>query len=209
MAKHIVGKTIAKTVIAVVIVIAIIYAVLSLLIPQHLATMYSNIGAYSAAARYASLRYTYTNDIADLDRCATYAVLSGKDKNIIQFCGELLDNEGFEEYCNAKDDSEGYRQHVYASIAGSYYSTGDTESAVSYAETAIEGLDYFPEYNAMGTLTVKVADAKDGSTAGILYAYMETWKEGNGYDPASASEAEQTYYYAVMNVLASCKGGTE
>ncbi len=209
MAKHIVGKTIAKTVIAVVIVIAIIYAVLSLLIPQHLATMYYNIGAYSAAARYASLRYTYTNDIADLDRCATYAVLSGKDKNIIEFCGELLDNDGFEEYCNTKDDSEGYRQYVYANMASSYYSTGETESAVEYAEAAIEGLDYFPEYNAMGTLTVKVADAKDGSTAGILYAYMETWTEDKNYDPAAASEGEQTYYYAVMNVLASCKGGTE
>ncbi|MCD8286840.1 MAG: hypothetical protein LUD50_06425 [Clostridia bacterium] len=207
MAKNLVGKTIAKTVVAVIIVIAIIYAVLSLVIPQHLATMYSNLGAYSAAARYASLRYTYTGNIEDLDRCATYAVLSGKDKNIIEFCGELLEDDGFEDYCATKEESESYRQHIYGSLASSYYSTGETETAISYAEAAIEDLTYFPEYNAMGTLTVKVADAKDGSTAAVLYAYMQSWTDDKGYDPESAPDAEQTYYSAVMDVLLYWKGG--
>ncbi|MCD8308024.1 MAG: hypothetical protein LUD51_07365 [Clostridia bacterium] len=207
MAKNIVGKTILKTVIAVIIVIAIVYAVLSLLIPQHMATMYSNLGAYSAAARYASLRYTYTGNIEDLDTCATYAVLSGKDKNIITFCGELLENDEFDDYCSEKEESEDYRQYIYASISSSYYNTGDTESAVEYAETALGSIDYFPVNNAVGVLTVRIGEAKDGSTAAVLYSYMTSWTEEKGYVPENAAETEQTYYAAVMNVLLSCKGG--
>ncbi|MCD8293781.1 MAG: hypothetical protein LUE27_00835 [Clostridia bacterium] len=216
MAKNIVGKTIAKTVVAVIILIAIIYAVLSLIIPQHMATMYYNLGAYSAAARYASLRYTYTGNIEDLDRCANYAILSGKDKNVITFCGELLDDEDFDSYCSTKEESEDYRQHIYASIASSYYSTGDTETALEYAETALKSIDYFPVNNAAGILTVKVAEAKDGSTAAILYSFIQTWTtekqyvpEDHALDESGEATGEDTYYSAVMSVLLDCKGGTD
>ncbi len=192
----IIGKTIAKTVIAIIIVLALVYAVISLAIPQVLATAFERVGMYGAAVSYARLRYAYTSNVDDLNRVAVDSILGGKNSNIIKFCTMLTENEDFDDYIASMEDGETQRQYIYSGLTVAYYTDGDTDSAVSCAEEALD-IDYFPAPNAIGSLTIRLADANDVSTAGVIYTFLQENDKNN----TSFSGNSEKYYNAVIGVL--------
>ena len=70
-------------------IIVIAFSVVSFAFPQNMAEMFENLGNYSFAVSYASLRYKYTGDCYDLARCAEDSILARADDKIVRYAGEL------------------------------------------------------------------------------------------------------------------------
>lgn len=188
----IIGRTILKTAVGLLIVLAVAFTVASLGFPQHMATAFENVGAYRVATGYASLRYAYTDDIGDLDRCARDSILSGSDKNIVKYCGKLVKKEGFDALCEKQGGEYDYRQYIYGNLASSQYRRGDTEGSLASAVEAMEGVTGFPVNNALAILAIRAAEKQDDGMAALLLPVLE------GIQP---SEGEEEYYQKVKNIL--------
>lgn len=192
---------------------AIVFAVLSFGFPGTLCGWCEQLGNYGFAVKYASLCYSYTDDIADLARCAEDSVLSGKDGYIIEYCTMLVDDDDFDEYCSLRDEelaelpSFSYRQYIYGQAACAVYRGGDLELAIGYGAEALDGnLDRnafsgnisdiaFPVNNALGTLALEVIGREDGSAAEQLYALL------GGFSSSEAVERE--YLDTLLGALAA------
>ncbi len=186
----IVCKTVIKTVAALVIAMVVAFVVMSLGFPQHMASMWEDVGAYRFATGYASLRYAYTNDASDLDRCARDSILSGDRDDIIKYCGKLVDDDGFIGICE-KNGRE-YRQYIYGNLVSALYKNGLKERAIEKAQSAMEGETGFPENNALAILAIRAAAAADAETANKLLDIINNISPGDG---------EETYYTKVKNIL--------
>ena len=197
---NIIVKTALKTFLAIVIILFVAFGVASLGFPQHMATLCENMGAYSIATGYASLRYTYTDDMGDLSRCLEDSIFSQKDKNIVAFGDKMLADKGaFEEFCAAKSDgvwqSYDYRQYVLGAIASSKLIMEDGDGAIETATYALDGESGFPVPNAAGDLAETIGDLKDRAAADKLYAVV------SGRVPSG--ELEAGYHTAVLKILSS------
>lgn len=185
-------KTTLKTLLALLVACIAVFAVMSLGFPQHMATMFENLGAYGVATGYASLRYTYTKDIGDLDRCARDSIVSGDNGNIVKYCLRLTEDEGFDGLCESSSGDYDYRQYICSNLACAQYATGDSANALATATAAMDGIPDFPEGNAISALAVRIAEAKDGENATALLAATER------HTPA---ESQQRSYDAVVSLL--------
>lgn len=183
-------KTTLKTLLALLLALVAAFAVMSLGFPQHMATLFENIGAYGVATGYASLRYSYTKDIGDLDRCARDSISSGNIGNIVKYCVRLTEDEGFEELCESNTGVYDYRQYICSNLACAQYASGDRTGALATAGSAMEGISDFPEGNAASSLAVRIAEARDAESASALLAVVEkhtpTESQQRSYDAAVA-----------------------
>ena len=175
----------------------VVFAVLSFGFPGTLCGWCEQLGNYGFAVKYASLYYSYTDDIADLARCAEDSILSEKDGYITEYCTMLVDDEGFEEYCAERDEQFAqsapllefsYRHYIYGAVAEALYRGGDAEAAVGFAVEALDpsfsreqftfggkadySIESFPVNNALGSLSLYVIECDDAEVAqGILSVY--------------------------------------
>ncbi len=200
--KNIVLKTALKTFLALLIALLLAFGVASLGFPQHMATFFENVGNYSFATGYASLRYTYTGDVSDLARCVDDSIYCGNDDNIISFGEKLVGHSGFKSYCVSRDNGSSpesmYRQFVYGNIAKSKYNKGDKDAALDCAVEGMNGIEGFPINNSVALLAVRVAQKKDAETARKLLDTVNT------YTPLTS---EEEYFGKVINVLNNLLSG--
>ena len=96
---NVIVKTAIKTLIVIIFAVGIAACILCFGFPKTVAGIGEKTGNYSMAVTFASIQYTYTGDIEDLARCAEDSILSENDENIVKYCGKLIEDEGFEEYC--------------------------------------------------------------------------------------------------------------
>lgn len=188
--KNLIGKTIVKTVLGLVVALALAFVIMSFGFPQYMADMCEDLGAYRAATGYASLRYAYTRDISDLDRCARGSIFSGDGGRIIKYCGKLTEDEDFALLCG--DEGEDYRQYIFANLAAAEYGAGQKDEAVATAERALSGVEGFPKNNALAILAIRVAEDGDGATAATLLCLLADIAPADG---------QADYYQSVKNIL--------
>lgn len=184
-------KTAIKTLVAVLIALILAFGIASLGFPQSMADICAKCGNYRFATSYASLRYTYTHSVDDLDVCARYSILSGHDGNIDKFCGQLVSDEGFEGICE-KQTSVDYKQYIYGNLSAAKYRCGEKAAALQTAQTAMTGVDDFPKNNAFVYLTLAIRSNPDKEIAQTLLA------EINSKTPTAD---QQKSYNAVKNIL--------
>ena len=166
----------------------VVFAILSLGFPGTLCGWCEQLGNYGFAVKYASLYYSYTDDIADLARCADDSILAENDGYIIEYCTGLVDRKEFTQYCAERDSeiaesqpwiSFSYRQYIYGAVSSAHYSGGDIQTALGFAIQSLDadfdrssfasGGDYsiteFPLNNALGSLSLRIAENSDASAA--------------------------------------------
>ncbi len=199
---NIILKTALKTFLALFIALFVAFGIASLGFPQHMATACENIGAYSFATGYASLRYSYSGDKEDLARCLEDSILAGKDRNIVVFGNRLTeDRQAFDEYCKTKTEGVwkkyDYRQYVLGALACAKFASGEADGAIDTAKYALEGAAGFPVPNAAGDLAEDIKAAGDAQTAGKLYDAVAAC--------VAADSAEESYLAAVRNILSAVK----
>jgi hypothetical protein len=133
-----------------------------------MATLAEDMGNYSVAVRYTSLRYTYTGDVYDLTRCVEDSILSERDDYIADFGGRLISSDGFDEVCSYKDKQLGtdgtYRRYIYNKVVASTYANGDYDKAIAIAENE-NGLQSFENNNPIMAVAVRIIYEHDGTSA--------------------------------------------
>jgi hypothetical protein len=168
--EKIVVKTAVKTALIVILILLISIGVINFAFPQHVATFAERIGNYQLAVKYTNLRYSYTGDEYDLARLVDDCILSDKDEYIVTYGEKLIDDEGFDEVCEYKNEllkeyiDVDYGQYVAGKVAVSKYNLGDFDGALKLA-LRINGSLSFKANNAVLALSAKVIENKDRESA--------------------------------------------
>lgn len=195
-------KTALKTLLIVAIVVLVAFGVASLGFPSDMASLCEKTGNYSMATGYASLSYTYSKDVKDLNRCFTDSIYAKNDGNIVKFGDQLINDEKFPEVCEnitvikVKTDKKemeipiDYKQYVYGQVAAAKYRTGNKEQALETAKNAMEGVEGFPANNALAILSLQVIQSGDKGTAKELLKITSKHQDGSDYYNVLISELE-------------------
>ena len=196
---NVVANTALKTILAVIIALFIAFGIAALGFPQHMATMFENMGAYSFATGFSSLRYTYTREIGDLARCVEDSILDGDDSNVASFGGRLLaDPDEFDSYSATRTDGVwekyDYRQYILGAIASARYNTGDKEGAIAAVRYALDSVTGFPVPNAAGNLAEALTATTDTDTKAKLYDIVSS---------RTPEEGQEIYYTSVLKALSN------
>lgn len=175
--ERIVVKTAVKTVLILLGIVIVSLGVLNIAFPQYMATFTENIGNYSLAVKYASLRYTYTGDVYDLARCVDDSILSGKDEFILEYGEKLIGSDGYEqvaEYKNTQvlNGAMDYGLFVSGKVAAAKYSLGDFDGALELA-LASNGATSFKKGNPLAALAAKVRERDDAVSAEKLLRVLD------------------------------------
>lgn len=195
--QKIILKTALKTLLGVIIALILAFGIASFGFPQSMAGICAKCGNYRFATSYASLRYTYTKSVDDLDVCAQYSIFSGHDGNIVKFCGKLVDDKGFEGICEKRGDKSGdYKQFIYGNLSAAQYRRGDKQKAVETAETAMEDVNGFPAGNAFVYLTLAVQKKPDEDIANEILDIV---------NKKTPTAEQQKTYEAVIGILEGIK----
>lgn len=204
--KNVISKTALKAVLIVIIAAVLAFGVASLGFPQHMATFFEKTGNYKFATGYASLAYTYSGTYENLARCVDDSILSGDNSDIVNFASRMVDNDGFEEFCAARDEAireslengglqantdYSYKQYVTGNLACSRYALGDADGALETASAALEG-EGFPPNNALAMLARRAVINGDNDMKIKLRKIIEEIE-------AAPDEAE--YHDAVLEFL--------
>ena len=144
--KNIVLKSALFAVAALALAALLTFSLWILCSPQTMATASERAGNYSFAVTCADLRFKYTNDSSDLARCAEDAILSGKDKHILEYGEKLISRTDFDEVCTNRNEklSQGeygqytadYKSYICGNVAASEYRGGRLQTAVETAGKA-------------------------------------------------------------------------
>ncbi len=198
-------KTAIKTIFVVAVLALVAFAIASLGFPSSMADFCEKSGNYSLATGYASLSYTYSGDVNDLNRCFLDSVYAENDNNIVKFGEKLISDEKFAEVCenNSKTyiTSNGtkievdYKQYVNGNVALAKYRKGNKEEALSVATAAMDGVAGFPVNNALAVLSLQVIQSGDKDTADKLLTEIDKHQD-----------LESEYYTALKNELTKVGG---
>ncbi|MDE7167493.1 MAG: hypothetical protein K2O28_01440 [Clostridia bacterium] len=192
-------KTALKTLLIVAVIVLVAFGVASLGFPSEMAGLCEKSGNYSMATGYASLSYTYTKDVNDLNRCFLNSVHANNDSDIVKFGDKLIADEKFAEVCEKAESTvqieADYKQYVYGRVAAAKYRNGKKDEAFDTAVAAdVQG---FPKNNALAILAVQVIESKDKDMANKLLA------EVGNHTPA---EGDSDYHTALVNELTKVSG---
>lgn len=192
--KSIVTKTALKTLLAAIIAILVVFAAVSLGFPQHMATMFENLGSYSIATGYAGLAYKYNGTVENLARCVDDSIFAGSDANIVKYGEKLVTCGDFAEYSVGRTEESGidYYHFVYSNLACAAYNRGDKDGAFERAQESMQDVDGFPENNALAALAIRSVESSDGQFSQKLYQEILT---------KAPTAEQQDYYLAVIDIL--------
>lgn len=190
-------KTAIKTLIIVAVLALVAFGIASLGFPSEMAGLCEKSGNYSLATGYASLSYTYSKDVNDLNRCFADSVFAKNDNDVVKFGDMLIAHEKFEEACQTNSKTvttQGgtvitidYKQYVYGNVSVAKYKLGKKDEALELAKTAMNAEDVqgFPKNNALAMLSLQVIESGDKDTAAKLLEEVQT-------------HADESEYYTVL-----------
>ena len=194
--KNVVANTAFKTVLIVIAAIIIAFATASLGFPQHMATMFEDMGAYSFATGYAGLAYKYSGTVENLARCVDDSILAADDANIINYGDKLVKRKDFISYSEkrtAASNGVNYYHFVYGKLACAKYNRGKKEGALKAAQTSMQNVSDFPVNNALGLLSARAFKKSD------IEFCRKLSEEIGKFNPSD--EQQQKYYDAVISIL--------
>ena len=196
----------------------VVFAILSFGFPGTLCGWCEQLGNYGFAVKYASLYYSYTDNISDLARCAEDSIFSENNGYITEYCTQLVDDDEFDEYCSLRDEeiAQGspyiifsYRHYIYGAVAEAEYLEGNTELALGFAVEALDpgfsrenfsadgkvnyAIQSFPVNNALGSLALTVIERGDKTAATDVLKVLANVN--------CASDEEQTYLDTLSGAL--------
>ena len=196
-------KTALKTLLIVAVIVLVAFGVASLGFPSAMAGLCEKSGNYSMATGYANLSYTYSKDVNDLNRCFTDSVYAKNDNDIVKYGDKLIADEKFAEVCESITvikvkigDEEieipiDYNQYVCGRVSAAKYRKGNKDDALDVAKTAMEGVQGFPQNNALAVLSLQVIESNDKDTAEKLLDEIKT----------NHADTESDYYTALVDEL--------
>ena len=197
-------KTALKTLIIVAVIVLVAFGVASLGFPSEMAGLCEKSGNYSMATGYASLSYTYSKNVNDLNRCFTDSVYAKNDNDIVKFGDQLISDERFAEVCESitvikvktgEKEIEipiDYKQYVCGHVSAAKYRKGKNDDALEVAKAAMEGIQGFPQNNALAVLSLQAIESGDKDTADKLLTEVQK------FTPA---EADKAYYDTLVDEL--------
>lgn len=172
---NVILKSAIVGIISVIIGALLVFAGWILLSPQTMATACENTGNYSLAITCADLRYKYSKDVYDLARCAQDSIFLQKDKLIVKYCEQLVENVQFDEVCKTQDEymskteygeyATDYKKYIYSKLAMAQYRTGNLEGAM---DSAKKGENF-------STLVIEIMASKDVQAASIVIETLEDY----------------------------------
>lgn len=194
--KNIVSSTAFKTIIIVIMALIVAFTAASLAIPQHMASMFENMGAYSFATGYASLAYKYKDTAGNLARCVDDSILAEDDDNVINFGDKLVSHADFAAYAKTRTEESGldYYHFVYSYVACAKYTRGEKDNAFQTATESMQNVLDFPENNAFAALAIKAAENSDKEFAEKIYLKILELD-------LQPTEEQTSYYGTVLTIL--------
>lgn len=195
--KNVVTKTAFKTVLIVIIALIVAFATASLGFPQHMATMFENVGAYSFATGYAGLAYKYSGTVENLARCVDNSILAADDANIVNYGDKLVKHKDFISYSEKRTAASGkvdYYHFVYGKLACAKYNRGNKDGAFKTAQTSMQDVSDFPVNNALALLVIRAVKKSDMEFCQKLSDAII-----GKFNPSG--EQQQKYYDAVVKIL--------
>lgn len=142
--KKIILKASLITIDVLILVGVLIFGLWILISPDTMATVSEELGNYKFAITCANLNYKYTDDSADLARCAEDSILSGDDEVIVEYCDRFVKISDFDAVCERRNSElaktkygkyiTDYRSFILSNLSVSKYRCGDLEGAVKSAE---------------------------------------------------------------------------
>ncbi len=173
--KNLIVKTAVKTFLIILCAAVLIFGIVSFACPQHMATFAEQIGNYGIALRYASLRYTYTDDTGDLARCVEDAILAGDDSSVIKYGDEFFEKEDCEQVALELyiDTNIDYYGLFSSELVKAYYATGEFGHALELAEDFNDGTDAFEYGCPLMSLAISVISGGDGENAGAMIESLQ------------------------------------
>ena len=128
--------------------------------PQSMATASERAGNYSFAVTCADLKYKYSKNATNLARCADDAILSGKDKHILNYGEKLIAHKDFDEVCSKRNEqlsqnkygqlTADYKSYMCGNVAAAEFRSGKLQTAINTAGKAESEMAFIK-------LTVEVA----------------------------------------------------
>lgn len=181
-------------ILVVIIAVALAFATASLGFPQHMATMFENMGAYSFAMGYAGLAYKYSGTVENLARCVDDSIFADDEANVINYGDKLVAHDDFIEYCTTRTEESGidYYHFIYSNLACAKYTRDDADGAFETAQASMQNVADFPENNAYAALAIRAVKALDYEMA--IKLYQEIIQK-------TPSAEQQEYYDAVIGIL--------
>ena len=202
-------KTALKTLLIVAVVVLVAFGVASLAFPSEMAGLCEKTGNYSMATGYASLSYTYSKNVNDLNRCFTDSVSAENDNDIVKFGDKLIADEKFTEVCESitvikvevngkeKEMPIDYKQYVYGRVAAAKYRSGKKDEAFDIAVKAMDGVQSFTKNNALSALSIQVLQSNDKDMAGKLLTEVQK---------LSPADEDKEYYGILVDQLIKVSG---
>lgn len=184
--KKIVLKTAIITLASVIALLALAFGIASLAFPGNMSVICEDMGNYKLAASYAERQYDYSGSTDDLYRCARLYIRIGDRKNIIKYCGKLVEKKNFKESCGNNV------QYIYGNYATALYLSGKDDKAIEIAEMSVA--DGFDVPNAYSFLTVEAVEREDKAFGEkLLKSFLEIEEPEN--------EDSLRFYNTVKNQL--------
>jgi hypothetical protein len=149
-----IGQTVLATVASFFAVCLFLFLLLTFTAPLSMSRFTKNMGFYGQSAWYSSLQYAYSGNLDYLYDAMNLSVEGGKNKNVIRYGERLIATEGFQNYCEQRDEGqqiiETSYQYVYGRICVAYYNIGQGEKGLELALSV--NADEFVRYNAVADL---------------------------------------------------------
>lgn len=187
-----------NTLAAIGILILFLFAALCTFYPSTMMKITYDLGMESASIHFAERAYKDSDDIYYIAYATEVAIGEGKDGKIAS-CGErFIEDEEFQEYCQAKDEELGgsvngtYKQYVCGQVCIAKYCRGEKEEAV---ECAFEWKgESFQQNNAVVAVLITALKAQDAGTAQMIKGKMEQM-QGN------VSDADKAYFERTLALI--------
>lgn len=191
-------KTAAITLSAIVFSIVAVLFLLSFTAPAAMAKFTVDIGLYDQCAFFDSI--AYADGEGKIDYIAEAFACSARTENykkIIKYGNLFIADDGFADYCTAKEEwekenygemKESYAQYVYGSISVAYYHNGEESEALELAMSVNK--NKFDKYNAITDLVREVilstGNTGDKTFAREILHRLETLRNGGTIDDVSS-----------------------
>ncbi len=145
-------QTVLWTFAAIVALLAFMIFALSLIFPATMMGLTYDLGMEKTSIYFAEKVYYDTDNVLYIAHATEVAIEVDEQDKIIS-CGEIfLADDGFDGYCQEKENGAEYEQFIYGQICVAKYDTGDADGAIALAEEGLKG--GFPKNNAMVALVV-------------------------------------------------------
>lgn len=181
--KKLIIKTTVITLSAIIIFLAVSFGIVCIVKPSVIASVFDDLGYYSAANFFYEMQYEQTEDINDLAVLIDRSFDDEDKKDLEQYLSVLISHKDFDSFCDNKNSSASQLQKMTAQeyYAGYYVSVlidnGKANESFIVSKSFVEAFGY-TEYNPFRTIVEesfsKLSDAEKDQLKSTLSDFNQT-----------------------------------